>query len=173
MLKHRLLLAGVFASISVLGGSHKSSLASAAWAAVPANEDACSLLTPGEVSAAIEIQSLPGKPVVPGSTKACMWTDSADASVGSRRVTLSITDSTVAFGLMKSSPRITTEPASGIGDEALYEIPKDHEAPILQVRKGGSVFTLRILNGLKAKAFTTDEVKTKEATLAKAAAGRF
>jgi hypothetical protein len=135
--------------------------------------DACSLLTASEVSAALEVKSLPGKPAVEGSPKACVWSDVADASVSNRRVTLSITTSTTAFEYMKSSPRITIETVSGIGDEAFYEISKGGDAPILQVRKGGSVFTLQILSGLKSKPFTLDEVKAKEATLAKAAAGRF
>ena len=74
---------------------------------------------------------------------------------------------------MKSGQRITIETVRGIGDDAFYEILKNHEAPILQVRKGGSVFTVRILNGLKSKPFTLEEVKAKEATLARAAAARF
>ena len=164
MRKHRALLVGVLTMIFVLSGSHRI---------LAASSDACSLLTVSEVNSAVGIQSLPGKPAVPGSPKACIWSDAADASISNRRVTLSITASTTAFELMKSSPRITIETVSGIGDEAFYEIPKDHEAPILQVRKGSSCFTLRILNGLKSKAFTLDEVKAKEATLAKEAAGRF
>jgi hypothetical protein len=40
------------------------------------------------------------------------------------------------------------------------------------VRKGNAAFNVRILNGLKFKAFTRDEEKAKEAALAKAAAGR-
>jgi hypothetical protein len=164
MLKNRALLSGALTSVFVLGGSHRI---------LAATSDACSLLTAGEVSAALEIKSLPGKAAFAGSPKACVWSDSADTSVSNRRVTLSITASTTAFDLMKSSPRITIETVSGIGDESFYEIPKGHETPTLQVRKGGSVFTLRILNGLKSKPFTIDDVKAKEATLARAAAGRF
>ena len=173
MLKYRVVLAGALVLIVLLDGSQKYSVADALSLPAAATQDACALLTPGEVSAALEIQSLPGKPAFPGSTKACIWSDSADSSASNRSVTLSITSSTAAFQIMKTSPRITIETVSGIGDEAFYEIPKGHESPILQVRKGGSVFTLRILNSLKSKPFTTDEAKTKEATLAKDAAGRF
>ena len=164
MRKHRALLASALTSIFVLGGSHTT---------LAATSDACSLLTAGEVSAALEIKSLPGKPAFAGSTKACIWSDAPDASISNRRVTLSITASTTAFALMKSSPRLTIETVSGIGDDSFYEILKSRETPILQVRKGGSVFTLRILNGLNSKPLTLDAVKAKEATLAKAAAGRF
>ena len=164
MPKNRMLLAGALTSVFMLGGSHRI---------LAATSDACSLLTAGEVSAALEIKSLPGKAAFAGSPKACVWSDSANTSVSNRRVTLSITASTTAFELMKSSPRISIETASGIGDDSFYEIPKGHETPILQVRKGGSVFTLRILNGLKSKPFTLEDVKQKEATLARAAAARF
>ncbi len=164
MLKQRVLLAGVLTLIFVLGGSHRS---------LAATSDACALLTVAEVNSPLEIQSLPGKPAFAGSPKACIWSDSADADIGNRRVTLSITSSAAAFNLIKSSPRITIETVSGIGDDAFYEIFKNHEAPILQVRKGGSSFTLRILNGLKFKPFTVDEVKAKEAALAKQAVSRF
>ena len=102
-----------------------------------------------------------------------MWSDAADGNINNRRVTLSITSSTIAFNQMKSSPRITTEALTGVGDEAFYEIPKGHDTPILQVRKGGETFALRILDGLKSKPFKLEDVKTKEATLAKVAVGRF
>lgn len=164
MLKHRVLFLGTLISVLVLASSRKT---------VAAPSDACSLLTTGEVSAALEINSLPGKPVVVGSPKLCMWSDAAGGNINNRRLTLSMTSSTTAFDFMKSSPRITTEAVPGIGDEAFYEIPKGGETPILQIRKGTSVLTLRILNGLKSKPFTRDEAKAKEAMLAKAAADRF
>jgi hypothetical protein len=163
MLKHCGFVLGVFASIVGLGGAHKT---------LAATSDACTLITAGEVSSVLEIQSLPGKPLVAGSTKACIWSDTADASISNRRVTLSINSSTTAFDLMKSNSRIAIEAVSGIGDDAFYALPKDNEAPLLQVRKGDSFFTLRILNGLKSKPFTRDEVKDKEADLAKKAVDR-
>ncbi len=164
MLKYRALVSGVLTMMFALGGSHRT---------LAATSDACSLLTVSEVNSVLEIQSLPGKPIFAGSPKACIWSDAADTSISNRRVTLSITASVAAFELTKSSPRITIETVSGIGDDAFYEIPKGSEAPILQVRKGSSFFTLRILNGLKSKPFTLGEVKAKEATLAKNAVGRF
>jgi hypothetical protein len=164
MLRYRALLSGALTMIFVLGGSHGT---------FAATSDACSLLTVSEVNSALGIQSLSGKPAFAGSPKACIWSDAADTSSSNRHVTLSISASATAFELIKSSPRITIETVSGIGDDAFYEIPKGSEAPILQVRKGGSFFTLRILNGLKSKSFTRDEVKAKEATLAKNAVGRF
>ena len=173
MRSHRALCSSVLISLLVLVISQRRSIAHAEWAGLPATSDACSLLTTAEVSTALEIKSLPGKFAIAGSPKACVWSDTPEASPDSRRVTLSITSSTVAFNNMKSSPRITVEPASGIGDEAFYALPSAHETPILQIRKGTSVLALRILNGLKSKAFALADVKTKEASLGKAAAGRF
>ena len=94
MLRHHALFAGALTSIFVLGDSHR---------AFAATTDACSLLTASEVSTALEIKSLPGKPAVAGSPKACVWSDAADGSINNRRVTLSITSSTTAFALIKSS----------------------------------------------------------------------
>jgi hypothetical protein len=46
------------------------------------------------------------------------------------------------------------------------------DSPFLMVRKGGTVFNVRILNGLKLNAFTLEQEKAKEADLGKAAASR-
>jgi hypothetical protein len=173
MRSHRALCSSVLISLLVLVVSQRRSIAHAEWAGLPATSDACSLLTTAEVSTALEIKSLPGKFAIAGSPKACVWSDTPEAGPDSRRVTLSITSSTVAFNNMKSSPRITTEPASGVGDEAFYALPSAHETPILQIRKGTSVLALRILNGFKSKPFALADVKTKEASLGRAAAGRF
>jgi hypothetical protein len=101
-----------------------------------------------------------------------MWSDVPNHNVDHRRITLSIL-SVAGFQVGKSgaNKRITIEPVSGIGDEAYYELFTS-ESPFLVVRKGSVAFDVRILNGLKAKPFTLDEEKAKEADLAKAAASR-
>ena len=102
----------------------------------------------------------------------CTWSDGASSDINHRRVVVSIT-SAAGFNVLKSrSGKITIEPVSGIGDEAFYEMTGSSESPFLFVRKGSSAFSVRILNGLKLKAFTRDEERTKEAALGKAAAGR-
>ena len=131
---------------------------------------ACSLLTEAQVSAALEVKSLPGKPPFPNANTLCIWSDDPKDAISNRRVTLSLMR-TAAFDLVKGNSRIKTEPVSGIGDEAYYEIIGS-ESPILVVRKGGSAFNIRILNGLKFKPFATDQVKAKEADLAKDAAAK-
>jgi len=142
------------------------------FARAHADPDACALLTETDVSAALEVKSLAGTHLVQSSTKVCSWSDVAGNDINHRRVILSVT-SAPAFNAIKSQAGpMTMEPVSGIGDDAFYEIPKSSESPFLYVRKGDVAFSVRILNGLKLKAFTRDEEKTKEAALAKAAAGR-
>ncbi|HEX8942419.1 MAG TPA: hypothetical protein VF785_04720 [Gemmatimonadaceae bacterium] len=137
-----------------------------------AEADACALLTADETSKALEVTSLPGKRLVASSPKVCIWSDDPNHGAGSRRVTVSImTAAAFAIGKSGADKRVTIEPASGIGDEAYYELFKS-DSPFLVVRKGGTAFNLRILNGLKLKAFTLEQEKAKEADLAKAAASR-
>ena len=127
---------------------------------------ACSLLTEAQVDAALEIKSLPGKPPVPTAPQLCMWSDDPKGGVNNRRLTLSL-KTVAAFDMGKSITQLKLEPVSGIGDEAYYEV-FSADSPLLAVRKGSSAFTIRILNGLNFKPFAADEVKAKEADLAKA-----
>ena len=136
------------------------------------NVDACSLLTVADASKALEVTSLPGKRLVASSPKVCMWSDDSTGEITHRRITLSIM-SVAGFQVGKStrSPKITIEPITGIGDEAYYEMVKS-DSPFLFVRKGNTGFSVRILNGLKLKAFTREQEKAKEADLAKAAVAK-
>lgn len=133
--------------------------------------DACALLTEADVSAAIESKSLPGKRLVASSPRSCIWSDNEKIAISNRRVTLSIMPPG-GFEMGKASAgRIPIVAATGIGDEAYYEIFKA-DSPALVVRKGRSAFVVRILNGLEAKALSIDDVKAREAVLGKAAAAR-
>lgn len=132
-----------------------------------ADPDACSLLTEAQASAAIEVKVGAGQHSSPSSTKACMWTDNPTASVDHRRLVLTISNP-AAFDVGKTTPRFKAEPVGGVGDDAYYE-SFGSDAPILVVKKGGTVFTVRILNGLKLKALGQDAIKAKELEVAKAA----
>jgi hypothetical protein len=133
---------------------------------------ACTLLTPADVTKALEVQSLAGKEMGMGPT-GCIWSNDPAASDTSRKVGLN-THSIRAFGFAKH-PAITTitiEPVSGIGDEAFYQIyPKD-QSPFIWVRKGDVAFSIRILTRLKPKPFTLEQEKAKEMVLAKAAVAK-
>jgi hypothetical protein len=131
---------------------------------------ACSLLTEVQVSAVLEVKSLPGKPPFPAAQKLCIWSDDPKGAVSNRRVTLSLM-TRAAFDFGKSNKQIKVEPVSGIGDEAYYEVFSS-DSPLLLVRKGSSAFNIRILNGLKFKPFAAGQVKAKEADLAKAAVAK-
>jgi hypothetical protein len=137
-----------------------------------ADVDACTLLTAADASKALEATSLPGKRLVASSSKVCMWSDDSSGAITHRRVTLSMTSLTgFQFAKSTANPKITIEPVTGIGDEAYYELFKG-DSPFLVVRKGNTTFNVRILNGLKLKAFTLEQEKAKEADLAKAAAAK-
>jgi len=129
--------------------------------------DACALLSDAQISAALEVTTFPGKHLGSTSTTTCIWSSDPTGSGDSRRVTLSII-TVAAFDRGKSSPVIHTEPAQGVGDDAYYEVFRA-DSPFLVVRKGSVAFTVRVVNGLKLKAFTNDEERSKEKTLAQAA----
>jgi hypothetical protein len=172
MSTHRFVVVAFLPVLFAAGTTNHAASQYLPFARAHAEPDACALLTETDVSTALEVKSLPGTHTVQSSTKMCSWSDVAGNDIDHRRVVLSIT-SAAAFNALKSRAGIMTiEPVSGIGDEAFYEIPKSSESPFLYVRKGDAAFSLRILNGLKLKAFTRDEEKTKEASLAKAAAVR-
>jgi hypothetical protein len=139
-------------------------------AATVLEPDACSLLTEDQVSAAIEAKSQPGQRLFASDPKHCIWSDDPQHGVDHRRVTVDIMP-LQSFTVGKSVPQYKTEPVSGVGDEAYYIIYKA-DAPELVVRKGNSVFGVRLLNGFKAKPLTIDESKARDLTLAKAAAAK-
>jgi hypothetical protein len=132
---------------------------------------ACTLLTVGDVSKALEASSHPGKEL--GDSTGCIWSSDPAASDTSRRVALN-THSPRAFQFAMH-PAITTikvEPVSGIGDEAFYQIYPNGQRPFIWVRKGNNTFSIRILTRLKPSPFTLDQEKSKEAALAKAAVAK-
>jgi hypothetical protein len=133
--------------------------------------DACTLLTVGDASKALEQSSQPGKRMVASSPAGCMWSADPAMSDSARKVGVN-THSQRAFDIAKK-PAITTikiEPVSGVGDEAFYQIyPKD--SPFIWVRKGSNAISIRIL-GTKANRFPLEQEKAKELALAKAVVGK-
>ena len=132
--------------------------------------DACALLTLSEVNTAIEATSEPGQHLVASNTKQCMWTDAPSASLDHRRVVLTYSVP-AAFDFGKKTSHPAAEAVSGVGDDAYYEF-FGADAPALVVKKGGTVITIRLLNGLKAKALDMSTLKARELVLAKAAAAK-
>jgi hypothetical protein len=174
-MQRALAAATVFATLILGAWRLNSAPMTAVPLAAPAGfvPDACALLTEADVSAALEVKSMPGKRVVESSPKACIWSDDPSGGFRNRRVTLTITP-VAGFDAAKSNlaTRLTIEPVAGVGDDAYYEIFRTSETPMLAVKKGGTAFVVRILNGLKLKAFAREAVKAKEAELGKDAAAK-
>lgn len=157
-------LVSLSAARSVAAGSHVPSSARN----VPV---ACTLLTAGDATTALDVPSQPGNQFV--DSAGCVWSNDPAASDSSRRVILN-THSPVAFHFAMH-PAITTikvEPVAGIGDEAFYQIYPGDASPFIWVRKGTVTFSIRILTRLNPSPFTNDQEKAKEAVLAKAAVAK-
>ena len=158
----------------IVGGFLLLSLAAARFdAAAQANPEACTLLSAGDASKALEASSLAGKRLMPADPTGCIWSADPAASDSSRRI--AVNTHTVRAFQFAMRPAITTikvEPVSGIGDEAFYQIYPGDASPFIWVRKGDKTFSIRILTRLKPKPFTLDQEKAKEAVLAKAAVAR-
>jgi hypothetical protein len=138
---------------------------------VPIEPEACSLLTPAEVGAAIEETAVAGKQLndVP---KSCFWSHDPKGADSSRRVVLVL----VTPGQFQTASRNgynKTEPVAGVGDKAFYQIYPDNPLPLIWVKKGETNFTIRIITLRKPKPpFTLDQAKAKLLVLAKAAVAK-
>ncbi|HLW80887.1 MAG TPA: hypothetical protein VKS20_02480 [Candidatus Acidoferrales bacterium] len=130
--------------------------------------DACSLLTPAQVSAAL------GVPV--GAAKQegqfdCEWDQPGWTMVRGVRLLLHILG---PVGTLTPAQRFNTikmplpvkgiikTPLSGVGDDAVYII-RGASAPELTVKKGNSVFQVRIQGFPRTQ---SNQIKAKEKTLA-------
>ncbi len=132
--------------------------------------DACTLLTVGDASKALEQSSQPGKRLSASSPDGCIW--SADRAASDRKIWLN-THTPRAFTIAKSStnPVIRIEPVSGVGDEAFYQVYPAPGDPFIWVRKGTNAISIRVM-GTKASQFSLEQDKSKLLTLAKSAVGK-
>jgi hypothetical protein len=131
--------------------------------------DACSLLTEDQVSAALEVKAGAGQHITPSSTKTCLWSEQS-ANRDHRGVTLSFS-APASFDVGKQISNPKAESVSGVGDGAYYEF-MGKEDPGLVVKKGSTVFMIRVLNSVNLKAMSIDARKAKELELAKLAAAK-
>jgi hypothetical protein len=136
-------------------------MGTAAMAAPPT--DACALLTPTQVSAAVGQTVGSGKYMGPGFTRTCTW-DSEGMIV-----TLLVQQDTKMFDATKSSgnPGIVRTAASGVGDDAFYLGVGTGAA--LWVKKGAGAFKMTVYT----KKLSLDQTKSAEMTLAQQVAGKF
>ena len=136
----------------------------AAYAAPP--KDACSLLTPAQVSAVLGVPAA-GKALGP---KACMWVQTGVNPGSPRRradvVILIMQGYTQGYAVAKmpNAPTSATH-VSGLGDDAYYlAMTSVHQYTELRVKKGTVAFGIRVQRS--GTPFTTDQIKDKEKTLA-------
>ncbi len=121
--------------------------------------DACALLTPQQVSAILGVAVGQGEHIVPGSLTSCGWMGPGGASIGSKKIVLSLMTAR-SFQTGKTPVKGVTESlAPGIGDEA-YFISMPPFGTALSVKKGATYFQLRIAG------FPSGQVRNLERELA-------
>lgn len=133
-----------------------------------AADEACSLITQAQVSAALEMPVDAGTPI--GRPSSCQWTGKG------RFATLVIIQPrggkspVESFNAGKAStiPGIVTEPVGGVGDEAYYVYfnTKARSGLGLVVKKGTSAFEIRVYG------FDLDKAKPVAKTLSQTIAGK-
>lgn len=130
-------------------------------------DDACSLLTQSQVSAALGIPmgagqvippNVPGRPA-PTSSKMCGWNQPGSDTPSAKRVVLAIM-TTQSFATGKTPVQgITKAPVTALGDDAYY-ITTPGLGTGLNVQKGNFALQVRVYG------FPEDQIKTMEKALA-------
>lgn len=123
------------------------------FAAPPA--DACSLLSPAQVSSALGVQVTAGERIVPSSPKLCGFGGAAAA----KRVMTAIITPTMFAGEKHPLQGIQEEQVSGLGDDAHFMTTPGFGTG-LSVIKGSFAFKIRVYG------FPVDQVEAKEKSLA-------
>ncbi len=130
--------------------------------------DACSLLTQAQVSTALGIPVGAGTPI--SGPQSCQWFGKgkfATLTITQPRGGKSAVD---IFNSAKasSSPAITKQPVSGVGDDAffVYFAGSTRAGLGLSVKKGSSAFEIRVYG------FNVEDAKPVAKTLAQSAAGK-
>ena len=132
-----------------------------------AADEACTLLTQTQVSAALDVQVDAGTPI--GRPSACQWAGKGRFATLTIMQPLAGKSPVERFNAGKTStmPGITVEPVSGVGDEAFYVyFSSTTRALGLVVRKGSSAFEIRVYG------FDLDKAKLVAKTLCQTVAGK-
>ena len=151
------------------GGAAAAALGGAAAAAAGAGHaaiDPCTLVTRTEAEAAMgEAATGPGQ--VRGADE-CKYTaqandsDTVTVTVGSPAGLKTVVTSNGVGGT------VTTEPVSGVGDEAIYE----PGLQVLYVRKGDKAFLIQLATLASVQSADHSAAKAADVTMAQAAVGR-
>lgn len=138
--------------------------------AAHADTDACALLTPSQVGAAVGVAVGEGTHVTPTFVKTCTWSPSAKSAVAA--VTLNVQTAAfyeggkrqAALGAALGGKGIAMKPAS-VGDDAYYFATGDQVA--LFVRKGSASFKVAVYARIPAGDKEAMEAKLAAAVLGK------
>ncbi len=128
------------------------------WPYGALSSDPCSLLTPAQISAVLDLNVAAGKPL---GTKSCNWTAPGQPiGINAKKVTVTLLDEQgFAYAKMPVNFKgITKTSVSGIGDDAVYGTAAGHGT--LSVKRGNSAFVVHVYG------FPLDQIKAKEKTLA-------
>jgi hypothetical protein len=139
-------------------------LAAAMPLAARADTDACTLLTPAQVRAAVGVPVSDGKHVTPTFVKTCTWNGAGSSKV--RAVTLYLQTAAAYDGgkrmagqMIAASKGAAAKPAS-VGEDGYYFVAGDQVG--LLVKKGGVSFKVAVYATLPL-----DKKEAMELTLAK------
>ena len=131
-------------------------------------DEACTLITQSQVSAALEIPVNPGEPI--GRPTACQWAGKGRFATLTIMQPLGGKSAIDRFNAGKTStlPGITTEPISGVGDEAYYiYFSNTTRAGLgLVVKKASAAFEIRVYG------FDIDKAKLVAKSLCQTVAGK-
>jgi hypothetical protein len=133
-----------------------------------AADEACTLISQSQVSAALEVPVNSGTPIAKPS--ACQW--AGKGKIATLTITQPLGGKTPIdrfnAGKTSSTPGIIVEPVGGVGDDAFYVYfdTKERSGLGLVVKKGSSSFEIRVYG------FELDKAKSVAKTLCHAVAGK-
>jgi hypothetical protein len=110
-------------------------------------DDACSLLTQAQVSAASPVSVGAGTYVTPTFKRTCTWSASGDDAKTVQSITLLLGDVSMFDSVKKlgGAKNVTITPVSGVGDDACYQIIGT--MAVMFVKKGNVAFKVSVYAG--------------------------
>jgi hypothetical protein len=132
------IMAAVLAAAWVLPGGPAAGSAGAFSSA-----NACAALSAAEVSVILGVHVQPGQPVVPEAPSTCSWAEPGDASIGAKKLVLTVL-SERAFDSGKTPVKSVTKAAAPQVGEDAYYISTPPFGTALSVKQGARCFQLRI-----------------------------
>jgi hypothetical protein len=133
-----------------------------------ATDDACSLLTAAQVSAAASVSVGAGTYVAPTSKKTCVWTPSGNDAKTIASITLLVEPATMYDGgkRLGAAKSVVITPVNGVGDDAYYQVIDT--MAVMFVKRGAVAFKVSVY----AHAMSVDKKEAIERTLAQQILGK-